>query len=117
MTKKEQWRDSFDKASEEVSQWRQTHRRARLSDIENAVDDRLAKVRAEMIEALIAESELTDLTAVEPDKRPTCSQCGQSLVSNGRQTRKLITNHEQVIEVERSKGYCRACGTSSFPPG
>ena len=117
MTKRDRWGDEFEKASEEVSDWRQKHPRASLTDIENSVDEELAKVRAKMIAELAQESPLTDLTKMKSAERPKCPGCGRPIVANGRQKRKLITKREQEIELERSKGYCRDCRVSFFPPG
>jgi hypothetical protein len=60
MKKEDKWQASFRVASDEVSQWRKKHPKATFSDIENNVDVEIAKVRADMIEDLIKESELQD---------------------------------------------------------
>jgi tRNA(Ile2) C34 agmatinyltransferase TiaS len=117
MKKQEKWLESFGEASEAVSEWRAEHRRATFNEIENRVDGNLAKIRAEMIEDLVRESQLTNIKEMAREKRPRCPVCGQVLASNGRQKRQLISSHEQVIEIERSKGYCRRCRVSFFPPG
>jgi hypothetical protein len=117
MKKQEKWMESFGEASEAVSEWREEHPRATFNDIENQVDGKVAKIRAEMIEDLVRESQLTNLTEIAKEGRPKCPVCGQVLASNGRQKRQLISSHEQVIEIERSKGYCRRCRVSFFPPG
>jgi uncharacterized protein with PIN domain len=100
-----------------VSEWGAEHRRATFNEIENRVDGKLAKIRAEMIEDLVRESQLTNLKEIAKENRPQCPVCGQVLASNGRQKRQLISSHEQVIEIERSKGYCGRCRVSYFPPG
>lgn len=117
MKKQEKWREAFGEASEAVSEWRVGHPRATFNEIENQVDGKLAKIRAEMIEDLVRESQLTNLTEIPKGKRPQCPVCGQVLASNGKQKRQLISSHEQVIEIERSKGYCGHCRVSYFPPG
>lgn len=116
MKKEEKWQECFREASGEVSQWRKKHPKATFCDIENHVDKELAKVRADMIADLIKESEMQDFKGLSKEKRPKCPVCGQLLASNGRQRRELVTSHEQVIEVERSKGYCQRCRVSYFPP-
>jgi DNA repair exonuclease SbcCD ATPase subunit len=117
MNKQDEWAATFQQASETVSQWRQKHPRATLTDIENSVDKQLARVRTAMIQDLALESELTDLKKLPPGARPKCPECGRPLSANGKQTRQLITNHEQSVKLERSKGYCRRCRISFFPPG
>lgn len=116
MKKEDKWQASFREASDEVSQWRKKHPKATFSEIENSVDGGLAKIRADMIQDLIKESELQDFKTLPEEQRPKCPVCGKTLASNGRQSRELVTSHEQVIEVERSKGYCKTCRVSYFPP-
>jgi hypothetical protein len=115
MKKRDKWTESFQQASEKVSQWRETHPRANFTEIENSVDEQLARVRVAMIQDLALESELTDIKQLKPEARPQCPECRQPLAANGQQTRQLITNHEQSVKLERSKGYCRRCGVSFFP--
>ena len=116
MKKEDKWQNSFREASKEVSQWRKKHRKAAFSEIENSVDEELAKIRADMIQDLIKESALQDFKTLPQEKRPKCPVCDRILASNGQRSRGLVTNHEQVIEVERSKGYCKTCRVSYFPP-
>jgi hypothetical protein len=117
MSKQDKWTASFQQASDTVSRWREKHPRATFTDIENRVDEQLARVRATMIQDLALESELTDFKQLAPAARPKCPGCGGPLAANGKQSRQLITNHEQNVKLERSKGYCRRCHISFFPPG
>lgn len=117
MTKRERWTTKFDEASEEVSAWRKKRPKATLTEIENRVDEELAKVRVAMIEELALESELTDFKQLKREERPSCPGCGKPLAANGKQKRRLRTTHGQEVELERRKGYCRACRASFFPSG
>jgi hypothetical protein len=117
MKERGRWKKSFQQVSAEVSEWRVEHPRASLTEIEQAVDGKLAKVRREMIEELAMESQLRDIKGLTAEERPKCPGCGQPMVANGKQKRQLKTTYEEVIELERSKGYCRHCGASFFPPG
>ena len=91
--------------------------KASFTEIENTVDEELAKVRATMVQELVLDSELTDFKQLPLEKRPLCPSCGRPLASNGKQKRKLVTTYEQEVELERSKGYCHHCRVSYFPPG
>ena len=117
MSKREKWGESFQQASERISEWRGQHPRASFTEIETMVDAELAKVRVAMIEDLALESALRDIKQLAPEERPKCPGCGRPLSANGKQSRQLITTHEQVVQLERSKGYCRRCRVSFFPPG
>lgn len=117
MNKQTKWEAIFQQASEEVQQWRRKNKKATLTEIENTVDDGLAKIRAQMIEDLAMASEAANLNDLTSAERPTCPQCGQPLSGNGKQKRQLVTEHEQVITLTRSKGVCPRCGGSFFPSG
>lgn len=117
MSERDEWVRKFRRASSEISDWRVQHPRATLTEIENTVDEELAKVRAAMIQELALESALTDIKRLPVEERPKCPQCGRPLVSNGKQERRLTTTYEQGVELERSKGYCKSCRASYFPPG
>lgn len=116
MKKRDKWTASFQAASETISNWREAHPRATFTDIENSVDGQLAQLRTKMIQDLVQESKLVNIKEIPREERPLCPGCGKPLVANGTQTRQLITQHDQVIELERSKGYCRSCRVSFFPP-
>lgn len=116
MNRQEKWTDTFQQASGKVNEWRGNHPRASFTEIENTVDEQLARVRVRMIQDLAQESELTDLKQITAKERPKCPGCGRPLAANGKQTRRIISNHDQIVELERSKGYCRHCRVSFFPP-
>ena len=117
MKKQRQWDELYQQASHEIQQWRQAHKKATLTEIENTVDAELAKMRAQMIEDLALASEVANLKDVPVEKRPHCPACSVSLSANGKQKRQLVTEHEQAVNLSRSQGVCPQCGTSSFPPG
>ncbi|NHZ71468.1 MAG: hypothetical protein GWP17_00045 [Aquificales bacterium] len=117
MNKRNQWTTSFKEASDTISAWREKHPRASFTDIENSVDEQLSRVRTIMIQDLALESKMVDIPQLAPEERPKCPGCERPLAANGKQTRQLITHHDQIVKLERSKGYCRDCRVSFFPPG
>lgn len=117
MNQEEQWGELFDLGAQAVQEWRRKHRRAKLTEIEKTVDRQLAKVRVQMVEDLAQQGETADLRGLEEEERPRCPECGGAVVANGRQKRRLRTDHEQTIELERSKAYCPHCEVSFFPSG
>lgn len=118
MTEEEAQREElFELVAQAVSQWRRKHRRAKLTEIEKAVDRHLAEVRVQMVEDLAQQGETADLTQLEEEERPRCPACGRAVVANGKQKRRLRTDYEQTIELERSKATCPHCQVSFFPSG
>lgn len=116
MSESKKWDDLYEEASQEVLRWREKHKKATLTEIEDTVDAELAKMRAQMIQDLAMASELANLNDMSVEERPRCPQCGEPLSANGRQKRQLVTEYEEAITLTRSKGTCPHCGASSFPP-
>lgn len=48
-------------------------------------------------------------------ERPRCPQCGVLLIAPGTQTRTLVTEHDQSLELARSYATCPQCGAGLFP--
>jgi predicted butyrate kinase (DUF1464 family) len=112
-----EWEELFELVAQTVAEWRRKHPRAKLTEIEKAVDRQLAEVRVKMVEDLAQRGETADIRQLAEAERPRCPACGRAVVANGKQKRRLRTDHEQTIELERSKAYCPHCQVSFFPSG
>ncbi|MDX2029235.1 MAG: hypothetical protein SF339_01100 [Blastocatellia bacterium] len=110
------WSELMDEAKKEVKQWRLSHPKAKLTEIEQALDEKLGQVRARMLEDLALSSEAAHLDK-QTTEWPKCPQCDEPLIRRGQQTRELETNQDQRIRLERSYASCPRCGAGLFPPG
>ncbi len=99
-----------------MKEWRQQHPHASLREIEQAMDERLAKLRAGMLEELVKMSPQADWSQAPAESRPRCERCGSVLVSRGKQSRWLQTSGGEQVQLERSYGTCPQCGQGLFPP-
>ena len=111
------WTVLAEAAFEEVTAWRQQHPTATLREIETSIDERLAKLRAQMLQDTALASAAADLGAVAVAERPVCPDCGQRLQPRGQQVRHLTTAHEQPVVLRRRYAVCPACGAGLSPPG
>ena len=111
------WAALAEAVFDEVTAWRQQHPKATLREIETTIDERLAKLRAQMLQDTALSSAAADLGAVAAAERPICPDCGQRLQPRGPQRRHLTTTHEQPVVLTRSYAVCPACGAGLFPPG
>jgi ribosomal protein S27AE len=111
----------WDELAEEVlcgmKEWRLQHPKATLRQIEEALDERLAKMRARMLQDAALASAAADLQAGPVAERPVCPQCGAVLEGRGRPLRRLTTQHNQTLDLRRSYAVCPQCGAGFFPPG
>ena len=99
-----------------MNQWRQEHPQATLREIEEAVDERMNRLRAQLIQEIAQMSAVEEWSQVPEEERPICARCGTVLVSRGKQTRWVQTNGGEALKLERSYGTCPDCGQGIFPP-
>jgi ribosomal protein L34E len=98
-----------------MHEWRLQHPDATLTEIEQALDQRWYRLRARMLQDLALEREAANWQAKTAD-RPTCPDCGRTLIRRGRQPRQLKTHGGHELTLTRSYGYCPSCKKGLFPP-
>lgn len=105
------WDELYRQASDTVEEWRGQHPEATFLEIARAVDEQLSRVRARMLGDVAMRSE-----AARAGVETECPECGQKVRSGGRHKRKLLTEHDEQIELARSYARCPSCGERFFPP-
>ena len=100
-----------------MKDWRVAHPRATLREIEAALDERLARLRARMVEDLALASTAADWDGQPENEHPRCPVCGQPLARESKHPRHVQTQGGQDLVLERRYGTCSACGAGLFPPG
>lgn len=113
----QRWQPLNQKVNAAMTAWRRKHPRATFHEIENSLDAQLARLRAQMLEDLALSSPSADLPTMSAADRPRCAACGAVLEAQGQQTRTLVTEHDQTVELSRSYATCPECGAGLFPPG
>lgn len=113
---KASWEELGEDAISGMLDWRLQHPRATLAEIETELDRRLARLRAKMLQDAAMASAAADWNDQPSEAQPVCPSCGQGLVSGGKRQRRLQTQGDQEIVLERSYGVCPACGEKLFPP-
>jgi hypothetical protein len=108
------WSQLADEVFTGMKEWRLQHPRATWREIEAALDERLAVVRARMLQDVALASAATDLVA--SGERPVCPGCGRSMQVDGQRRRHLTTSYDQEITLSRSYAQCPVCQTGVFPP-
>ena len=113
----DKWRDLQDKINAAIEEWRREHPEATLTEIEEAVDSRIAGVRTQMVADLAQGGRTARIKELPEEERPRCPRCGRSAAANGKGRRKLKTFHGETIELERDQAYCTHCEVTFFPSG
>ena len=113
----QQWRRLSEEVISGMKEWRDHHPKATLGEIEEAIDERLGRLRARMVQDAALASAQADWSQAEPEQRPKCSQCRTALVARGKKERHIQTQGGQEVIFKRSYGVCPSCGGGLFPPG
>jgi predicted RNA-binding Zn-ribbon protein involved in translation (DUF1610 family) len=105
-----QWRVTAETVITGMHEWRLAHPKATLKEIEQELDRELAQVKARMLADVAMESAVEEQAAV-------CPACGSEMAWRGEHTRRLVTQHDQEVEIKRYYAVCPTCGVGIFPPG
>lgn len=84
----ESWKEQGEATFAAVAQWRETHPKATLAQIEEVIDRQINHLRAQMIQEAAQVSEAATSEAVTG---LTCEQCGKALQARGRGRRRWQT--------------------------
>jgi YgiT-type zinc finger domain-containing protein len=114
-TTAEKWRELSEEVIVGMQDWRVQHPKATMREIERTLDERLAGLRARMLQ----DTALASATRVweEGSEDACCPTCGRALKPRGVQRRQLQTQGGQEVVLEREYGECPGCGAGLFPPG
>ena len=111
------WHELAEEVMSGMKEWRLQHPKATLTEIEVALDERLGRMRARMLQDAALASAAADIKGAQEEERPVCPHCGTRLRERGKRTRRLTSQQEQTLTLERSYGECPTCGWGLFPPG
>lgn len=107
----ERWRARYEQLTGEMVEWRKAHPRATFNEIEDELDRRMNRLRAEMAE------DIAEVAEVGLEEEPICPACGQRAQRRGKKRRRLRTQGGEEVELERHHAICPHCGEAFFPPG
>jgi hypothetical protein len=99
-----------------MHEWRLAHPRATLNEIEAALDERLGRLRAQMLQdAALASAAREGAVEGEVVQCPGCG--GEAQAMRQRPQRKLQSAGGAAVELTRRRWSCPTCGVGFFPPG
>lgn len=111
--KKAQWEQLAREVLSGMKEWRSQHPTATFAEIEEVIEEHVAKMRARMLEDVV---QWRAVAAGEEEPQMRCHACGGGLEPRGKHVRHLTTQGNQHIALERSYGYCPTCRVGFFPP-
>lgn len=92
-----------------MMEWRATHPHATFAEIETAVEEQVSRIRARMVEQVIA--------AGPTRERPICRACGATMVPKQEEERQVTMPGDAAVHLRRRYAVCPSCGAGLFPPG
>jgi len=110
------WHALIEEVVSGMRDWRTAHPRATFREIEAAINERLDRLRARMLEEAALASRATDLAGLARAERPACPECGQPLEARGQHERTVTVQGDQQVRLRRSYAVCPSCGGGLFPP-
>jgi hypothetical protein len=112
----EAWAPQWAAAKASIVDWRREHPRATMREIEDAVDEQMDAMRAQMLGDVAVESGAARFAGKNSRERPVCQACGCPLISNGAAERTLTTTGGREVHLRRSYAHCPGCELELFPP-
>ena len=110
------WRQQSEGVISGMAEWRAQHPRATLREIEEALDERLERLRAQMLQDTALTSPAADWAGQPKGKRPLCPHCGTPLTARGKQSRTMQTYGGQQVALQRTYGSVSHLQRWAFPP-
>lgn len=109
------WGAEADGLFAEIEAWRAEHAAATFDEIEDAIEERVQRLRNRLLTDTVQTSPRTEFGGSAD--RPVCPSCGGALQAKGRARRQLLTHQGGTVELDRTYGYCPRCTAGFFPPG
>jgi len=98
------WRELSEEVISGMREWREGHPKATFREIETALDKRLSRLRARMLQDTVLASGQADWSEYPKTQRPTCPECGTPLASRGKRIRHVQTDGGHEVALERTYG-------------
>jgi hypothetical protein len=111
-----QWRVLSEEIIVAIQEWRLQHPKATLQEIEGALEERLAELRARMLEDVALASPAPDVRQARPPARPLCPHCGIPVEPRGLRERQVTTPQGKRLRLRRRSVRCPTCQVGFFPP-
>lgn len=108
-----QWDQKSQEVAQSLQEWRKTHPKATMAEIEEAVDAQMNQLRARVIEDVVGEE--VPKQSGKPQAL-VCPHCGERMQRRGKHQRSLQSQGGQRVSITRQYHSCPACGYSFFPP-
>jgi YgiT-type zinc finger domain-containing protein len=100
-----------------LREWRTAHPTATFAEIQAAVDERVDRLRATLLQEVALASAAAEGAERTTMERPACAACGERMTPRGTRERTLTVQGDEAVTLSRSYWVCPACGTGLFPPG
>lgn len=112
----QKWQQESEPIFTFIAQWRQAHPQATMAEIEQAVDEQMQKLRAQMLQDAAHNGSGEEWAEVSSAARTCCPTCGGRLQALGQRERHLQTHGGQRVSLTRTYLAGPRYGYGFFPP-
>ncbi len=112
----QKWQQQSEPMFTQIARWRQEHPHATMAEIEDAVDEQMNSLRAQVLQEA-AQPRPTQEQPLSATERPHCPDCGVPLQARGQRKRRLQTQGGKQVTLSRTYLSCPRCRYGLFPLG
>jgi len=104
----------LEEALKRLTEWQRVTPRATFAEIEDAVEEQVARLRAQLIADLVTAR--ADRGTPGGEERAACPECGRAMDRRGTKRREVTVRGNQTVRFRRRYAVCPACQVGVFPP-
>ncbi len=108
--------EMFDAIITGMREWRASHPKATMREIEIEARERVSRLEAHLIEESALLGQANEWAGKPPEERPRCVNCGEALVVRGKQKRRLQATRGREVVLERTGVNLSELPDRVFPP-
>jgi len=107
-------RARLEQALQRLTDWQRGAPRATFAEIEDAVEEQVARLRAQLIADLVTAR--ADRGTSGGEERAACLECGRAMERRGEKQREVTVRGNQTVRFRRRYAVCPTCQVGVFPP-
>ncbi len=111
------WQQESEPIFTQIAKWREEHPHATMAEIEQAVDEQMQSLRAQVLQEAAQASSVEERPASRSQEQTHCPDCRVPMQARGQRERRLQTQGGQWVTLRRTYLSCPQCGYGVFPPG
>jgi len=110
----QKWHEESQLFFAHIAQWRKAHPHATMAEIEQAVDEQMQSLRAQVLQDAAQNSPLREGAETTDSEKPLCPDCKVRMQARGQRERHLQTHGGRTVSLKRT--YLSPMRVRAFSP-